>query len=394
MGNSVSTALSWLEGDLQLDVVGLLAVIGESAMSTHAQIATASRWSLLPRLIPAPQALLRHTRPHRLPPVPSVKVVGVKSGNFQTELNYFPNLIHCIENVTGYSFEQVRISHSDREEQLTGQTIPARRMGPLVMLSIFGMMCSAGLLGLAINQGDGMAILAICLLSVTSTLVGLGSRWYPVIPQRNETRVVPKADVMIIGRQGAFIHVQCTEPIARGLYFGQESCKYDISERWFHVISGTGTFMLMASVIAMANCKFILQAGMGLAYIVLNGLYWIAALVPGDWHWELGVYDIQSMQNSKKKHEKYSDALIDAIGAARGTSWVAVASAAPKTEAWTDWLSEAEKVFVANEDKSDEDVLKAWKDWQPREKLTQCLKYGTLERATTAQLAEAARKGE
>lgn len=382
MGNTV-TKVSSLEDSIQLDVVGLLAVIGESAMSTHAQIATATKWSLLPRLIPAPQALLRHTRPHRLPPVLSVKVIGIHSGNQATELNYFPNLLHGIENNADYSFEEVKITHCDTEGQPSGIRIPVKRMGPLVILSIFGMLCSAGLLALAIHQEDWVAVLAVGLLSLTSTLVGLGSRWVPVIPQRKEKRIVPPADIMIKGRQGAFIHVKCTENIARELYFGQETCKYDIDDRWFYVISGTGTFLMMAAVIAMANCTFILQAGLGLAYIVLNGLYWIAALVPGEWHWELGVYEVTKTEKGTKRN--YTEVLIEAIGATRSTKWVTEGDVAPKTEAWREWLLEVEKLFKDNEGLNEEEMLVKWNEWNPSDQLTSAInRHGTLPTAVPA----------
>lgn len=46
--------------------MSLLAVIGESSMELHSQALTSSWTCILPRIIPAPQALLKATRPSRL----------------------------------------------------------------------------------------------------------------------------------------------------------------------------------------------------------------------------------------------------------------------------------------------------------------------------------------
>ncbi|KAL8987175.1 MAG: hypothetical protein Q9177_003593 [Variospora cf. flavescens] len=64
----------------RLDIVSILAVLGESNIKIHAQAITASRFCLLPRLFPAPQALLRESRPKRLPYVEEVTVYGVRTG--------------------------------------------------------------------------------------------------------------------------------------------------------------------------------------------------------------------------------------------------------------------------------------------------------------------------
>ena len=63
----------------RLDIVSLLAVIGESAMAEHSQAMTSSWTCMLPRIIPAPQALLKPARPTRLPYLDSA-VVGVHNG--------------------------------------------------------------------------------------------------------------------------------------------------------------------------------------------------------------------------------------------------------------------------------------------------------------------------
>ena len=77
---------------LQLDIVGFLAILGEGSVLANAQVSTLSRWIFLPRLIPAPQALMRPTRPIRLEPVPGF-VSGVFSGNYRDNINHIGNIV-------------------------------------------------------------------------------------------------------------------------------------------------------------------------------------------------------------------------------------------------------------------------------------------------------------
>jgi hypothetical protein len=78
--------------ELQLDIVGFLAILGEGSVLANAQVSTLSRWIFLPRLIPAPQALMRPTRPIRLEPVPG-HVTGIVSGNNRDNINHIGNIV-------------------------------------------------------------------------------------------------------------------------------------------------------------------------------------------------------------------------------------------------------------------------------------------------------------
>jgi hypothetical protein len=79
-------------GNLQLDIVGFLAVLGEGSVLANAQVSTLSNLIFLPRLLPAPQALLRPTRPSKLP-TESGTVSGVFSGNRRDYVNYIGHLV-------------------------------------------------------------------------------------------------------------------------------------------------------------------------------------------------------------------------------------------------------------------------------------------------------------
>lgn len=77
---------------LQLDIVGFLAILGEGSVLANAQVLTLSRWIFLPRLIPAPQALMRPTRPLILETVPG-HVTGTYSGNYKNSINHIGHII-------------------------------------------------------------------------------------------------------------------------------------------------------------------------------------------------------------------------------------------------------------------------------------------------------------
>jgi hypothetical protein len=93
--------MHWLQPDengninlssLQLDIVGFLAILGEGSVLANAQVSTLSKWIFLPRLIPAPQALMRPTRPLVLEPVPG-HVSGIFSGNRRDSINHIGNIV-------------------------------------------------------------------------------------------------------------------------------------------------------------------------------------------------------------------------------------------------------------------------------------------------------------
>lgn len=77
---------------LQLDIVGFLAILGEGSILANAQVSTLSKYVFLPRLMPAPQALMRPSRPQVLEPVRG-NVSGIFSGNHRESINHVGNIV-------------------------------------------------------------------------------------------------------------------------------------------------------------------------------------------------------------------------------------------------------------------------------------------------------------
>ena len=94
----------------RLDVVTLLAVIGESSMAEYSQTITASFLCILPRILPAPQALLKPSRPPRMPETPA-KMAGVYSGVVLETVGFFANIIQPLDDLPAYSFKAIEVRH-------------------------------------------------------------------------------------------------------------------------------------------------------------------------------------------------------------------------------------------------------------------------------------------
>lgn len=237
----------------QLDVISLLAILGESLMTHHIQLLSASNLCLL-RLLPAPQGFLRSTRAPRLPSSPAI-VCGVYSGTLTHELNYFADILHPIARLKKYQVVVYSISwaalgrHQSSKEwplrtdtqrsQRTEALVPPRSWSPINILTLASTFLTLGAFIWAILMRDGPAVLALIAMSSASTLIGIAFHWRPQLAARPTGSPVPEGDV-IRKRDGAFIIVQCPEEIARELYMGPEECNYLVSQQWFSVLVGFG----------------------------------------------------------------------------------------------------------------------------------------------------------
>jgi hypothetical protein len=361
--------------DWRLDVVSLLAVIGESSMSKHAQPLTASWLCLLPRLIPAPQALIRPARPGGLPSQVA-HVVGVHSGNYLQELNYFANLIHPIQELKRHSILEVSIEHKpisgndDTAKEDKIKEIVTKKFSFLNFLTVGSTVLTLGLLIWSIINEDGAAFVAILIISITSSMVGLASYWHPLLTERLYRFDVPPGDIVIRTRNGAFVVVHCTEEVARELYVGAEDCDYVLGTRLAQVLVGMGTILLMVGVVMVGNCTFEMQLALGASYIALNGLYWVAALLPPRYNWDLKTrykWDVVKTMTCKSFTLTLYETIIAASRINKGmvgdikTSWARTSRASPDTTVWNKWLEEVVEKGNTEVDGVAWDPVECWK---------------------------------
>jgi hypothetical protein len=387
----------------RLDIVSLLAVIGESSMESHSQALTSSWTCILPRIIPAPQALLKPSRPTRMPQV-NAAVVGVHNGTLVQTLNYFPNILHPVEDFPPFAFKVLRITHArnklstppsavlEREKlpsasnsvdmlgmvesgppppparQSTISTlrdrlsenkkkprVPPQTLSPLNIISLLSFMWTIGLIIWARYQRDGTAIVALATISCASSIVGYASWWSPVLMKRTFKSKVPAGDVIIRTREGAFLLVKCNEDVARELYTGTEECQYYVGTQQYRILVAIGTFLLMVSVVLLGNCNFAMQAAIGASYIVLNGAFWGSSLIRKGRFWDLSNYDVvdDTPPDAADAHLEQCDTVEGrpsftrtmwfAIRETKKIGWVKRGGAAPKTDEWDEWLRLAEQ---------------------------------------------------
>jgi len=240
--------------------------------------------------------------------------------------------------------------------------VPARFWSPIHIVTIFSFILSLGILVSAIYWRDGNAIIAVSLISFASSIVGYASWWEPRLMSLSRRTKVPKSDVMIRTREGAFILVKCTESVARELFAGTEECKYHVGPRVYNALMAVGTMILMLAVVLLGNCKWNSQMFIGGSYIVLNGLYWSLGMIPKDYFWDLSRYTVHDLTppdakdahkdvhdaagrklNDPERLSSYTRSLWYAIRETKTKGWAQRSGAAPRTDMWTQWLDEAEK---------------------------------------------------
>ncbi|KAL8786882.1 MAG: hypothetical protein Q9213_002513 [Squamulea squamosa] len=354
--------------DLQLDIVGFLAILGESSVLVQSQVAALSWFFLLPRLVPAPQALIRTSRPERLEPTRG-KVVGAYSGGNRDYVNHLAHLLHEGNSLPAYSVRCEKVTNTNG----TSSDVKARTFGPITWLSILGCCMSIALLGIAIGLNDGFALVAILALSSLSTLVGIGNRWSLRLKKRKANRVVPPSDVVLNYPNGSFLIIKCDENTARQLYWHPEECEYMVGSTAYRAISLCGTLILMFGVICLGNATLNLQVGFAVSYIILNAAYWVVAALPAKWNWDLSYYHVERIEyEGPEQMESFTEALWKAIAITQTAHWVNVGSIAPISKAWDNWIKEAELEAKEAPAVWDEkgDTIRAFPKWDYNAALT------------------------
>jgi hypothetical protein len=184
--------------------------------------------------------------------------------------------------------------------------------------------------------------------------------------------------------------VQCSEDVARELYFAPENIDYLVSHSWkYRLISLVGTFLLMIGVVALGNASTWLQVGFAGAYMILNAAYWVVAALPSKVHWDMSCYEVRDQRfdhdtkegyqkNFVDHNETFTQALWKVIIATKDIDWVKRSAAAPQTVAWDWWLQEAKDRAQDTEFRKefiDGKEVKVWEipDWNPQQALAKAI---------------------
>lgn len=97
--------------NIQLDVVGFLAILGEEAVKKTSRLASLSWTFLLPRLLPAPHSLLYSERPQELD-VFRASVSGVHSGNVKDHMSHVGGVILWIHPLHAFQRDRALTASS------------------------------------------------------------------------------------------------------------------------------------------------------------------------------------------------------------------------------------------------------------------------------------------
>ncbi|KAF2190181.1 hypothetical protein K469DRAFT_624728 [Zopfia rhizophila CBS 207.26] len=353
--------------ELQLDIVGFLAILGEGSVLANAQVSTLSKWIFLPRLIPAPQALMRPSRPTKLEPVPG-QVTGVFSGNDRNTINHIGNIVCDANSLPEHSVRVVSIRRT------SDSPLKSKTVAPLTLVLFLGFFLSGLLLALSIWLKDGMSIIATVLLSLLSTIIGWGNKWTLQLPKRKiKAGKVPRGDVVIRYPKGSFLVVRCEEDVARELYFAPETIKYQLNHApAYRILSLVGTMMLMGGVICLANAKIELQIAWAASYMLLGSSYWIVAALPSKLHWDSSCYTVDQeclsdssmhVKGFPSENETFTQALWKVIVVTKNIEWVIKSGASPDTPAWRRWLNAAREV-ASGVKRSEKDRVEGVLTWE------------------------------
>lgn len=338
-------------GKWRLDVIGILAILGERNVKLSSNLILSTRLCYLPRLLPAPQALLSGKRIKKLPVEEGFIVQGIFNGLKAKGLNYFATLLHR-DYLEDRAYVVRRLELRPRKHDHSEIQIPRILWSPVNMITIASCIISVALFFFAGWMRDGVGALAIAVMSITTTLICAANHWKPRLPNRSAPRSsddLPKGDVVIRSEQGSFLVVHCEDTIARKLYFNQEDCEYSMSASAATAMGGfAGGFGIIVAVILFTNCSWPIQVATAIAYAILNLAYWIVAICRPTWTWDFSDFDV--IASAPETRTNFTGALAAAIQIAGSVHWAFDSDAAPKTAAWKRWLDRAQECLHMNND--------------------------------------------
>lgn len=262
---------------------------------------------------------------------------------------------------------QIRQHHRERSidpmsETFTASTeerpvITSKWSSPTSIISAASFLLTGVIMGMMAYWKDGVALLAVGIVSLGTSVIGYASWWRPVLMVRARRDKVTAGDIVVRTQQGGFILVQCSDEVARELYAGTAECEYHVGDRAHKLLMALGTAMLMVSIVLLGNVGFEGQTMVGASYIVLNGAYWLASMVSKEHYWDLSRYEWRDVTPRDARHadrttdpndmcdgyRSFTRTLWYVIRETKDARWAQRSGAAPGTRRWRQRLREAEE---------------------------------------------------
>lgn len=262
-------------------------------------------------------------------------MIDVSGKQKKNGLNYFANLLISADSYTPYSIYEFNISENEKV------TARGRYAGPLNTITIFSTLTTLGWLIWSIVIHDGVACLAIIVMSLASSAFGFSCLWRPG-SLRHRASVQSDSKVIIRTRSGAFVVVNGSQDLLRELYFVTEECIYIINSAMARMVGGAaGSVLLAAGVVLLGNSSMVMQIAIGIFYTVLNVMYWTLATLPTRFAWDLSRHQLD--QCSSTLYGSYPQALWQAMLLTQSSGWVGASDAVPLSGVWSTWIREAER---------------------------------------------------
>lgn len=169
----------------------------------------------------------------------------------------------------------------------------------------------------------------------------------------------------------------------------------------YRFLSLIGTLLLMGGVISLANAKIQTQTAFAGMYMGINVAFWLVAALPPARHWDLSRLKLEhiELRGGRPPREAtidnvaptYTEALWKAIAVTGTKNWVKEAGWAPRTQAWDEWLHEAEEAAIneplrrSTHKNDDGSVTEVWtiRNWDFRNALSTLLRPTTADRKET-----------
>lgn len=308
-----------LHDDWNLDVVNILAFLGEHNIQACSQQICMSWTCFLPRLIPAPQ--------------------------------YFDRMLHTDgSELPAYSTRVLKIDWEYEKEDgcVKRRPIRPRLISPMSLIAILSCALSLELAAWALVLGDAVALTGILAMSFTTPLLCLGMRWTPRDvrgPLHFTGGMLPPDTIVLKSPNGSFTVVECDVEIVNRLYFHPNHIDYMVSSFTGRGLSGTvGGIALVGSIVLFGSAVWTIKAALAVTYTVLNLLYWIAAIPPVclSWHIDLVV----SPPHITAHNDSLARCLWTTIYTTKKSEWVR--EHIPETMAWDEWLPEAQDQALKN----------------------------------------------
>lgn len=322
-----------------LDVVNIIAVLGEHNILATSQEICMSKLCFLPRLMPAPQGLLAQ-RPKDLPSEDGFEIQHVRGELKRTGLPFFARLVHHdVPATSPFSVWVLGVKARDHEQPFLRQ----RLISPLNTIAILSSAASLGLMVLAIILGDAAALTGVLLLSLSTPILCLGLYWRQGWSKTKPSIGGSSEEIVIIRTPAhGFIIVRCSVAIARFFYYLDPQVNYLLKGLQVRTLSGVVPGLtLICSIVLFGNATWTMKLSLIITYAVLNLLYWIAVIFSPDWTWHINLDKNPDLQANPDFNMTFTNAIWFVIWEVKKINWAR--DHVPPTKTWDDWLKEAEK---------------------------------------------------